>query len=132
MPTTASNKIYFRVDDDNEICIEPNRWYTYLDEHDLLEMLGALHPKKESQDSGISALKTDNEALVKRITALELQMIKMQELADYVTLLQKTQIGGNFKGACYEDTVYGVEELFAYSRVDAIKELSTLLLRESL
>ena len=54
MPTTASNKIYFRVDDDNEICIEPNRWYTYLDEHDLLEMLGALHPKKESQDSGIS------------------------------------------------------------------------------
>ena len=148
MPTTASNKIYFRVDDDNEICIEPSRWYTYLDEHDLLEMLGALHPKKESQDSGISALKTDNEALVKRITTLELQMIKMQELADYVTLLQKTQIGGNFKGACYEDTVqvprgllnrlavsnggYGVEELFAYSRVDAIKELSTLLWRESL
>ena len=42
MPTTASNKIYFRVDDDNEICIEPNRRYTYLDEHDLLEMLGAL------------------------------------------------------------------------------------------
>ena len=110
MPTTVSNEVDFRVDDDNEICIEPNRWYTYLDEHDLLEMLGALHPKKESQDSGISALKTDNEALVKRITALELQMIKMQELADYVTLLQKTQIGGNFKGACCEDTVYGVEE----------------------
>ena len=148
MPTTASNEVDFRVDDDNEICIEPNWRETYLDEHDLLEMLAALYPKKESQDSGISILKTDNEILVKRITALELQMIKMQEIADYVTLLQKAQIGGNFKGACYEDTVqvprgllnrlavsnggYGVEELFAYSRVDAIKELSTLLLRESL
>ena len=55
---------------------------TYLDEHDLLEMLAALHPKKGSQDSGISVLKTDNEILVKRITALELQMIKMQEIAD--------------------------------------------------
>ena len=54
MPTTVSNEVDFRVDDDNEICIEPNRWETYLDEHDLLEMLVALHPKKESQDSGIS------------------------------------------------------------------------------
>ena len=42
MPTTVSNEVDFRVDDDNEICIEPNRWETYLDEHDLLEMLAAL------------------------------------------------------------------------------------------
>ena len=26
MPTTVSNEVDFRVDDDNEICIEPNRW----------------------------------------------------------------------------------------------------------
>jgi len=51
MPPTVRNEVDFRVDEDNEICIEPNRWETYLDEDDLIEMLAAIRHKKRMEES---------------------------------------------------------------------------------
>jgi antitoxin component of MazEF toxin-antitoxin module len=51
MPTTVSNEVDFRVDDDNEICIEPSRWETYLDEDDLIDMLATIRHKKRMGES---------------------------------------------------------------------------------